>query len=142
MGETMILIVSILLILLKAISDGMLLRKYRSEFWMNNYKAISSLLMSALLAILILLSFACLSGISFKYGDNYWFIIGGFLLMKFALFDVVLNWVAGLPINYIGKTKFWDKFWQWFFKKTRFPIGMFFGMLKLICFFIGLTWLL
>jgi len=138
----MILITAISLILLKAISDGMLLRKYRSEFWLSNYKAISSLLMSLLLAITILLSFACLTGISFRYGDNYWFAIGGFLLMKFALFDIVHNWIAGLPINYIGKTKFWDRAWQWFFKKTRFPVGLFFGMVKLICFLIALTWLL
>jgi hypothetical protein len=65
---------------------------------------------------------------------NYWFIIVGYVLLRLALFDIIHNISAGLPILYIGTTKLFDIFivklasWGWF---MRFIGGI-----------IGLTWLL
>lgn len=137
----MILLTALFLIFFKAIPDGILLRKYKTAFWLKNYKAIASLFMTTLFAVTILLSFACLMGISFNYGDNYWFVIIGFLLMKFAIFDPIHNLVAGLKISFIGTTKFWDRFWQWFFKTTRFPVS-FLSVLRCISFLIGFSFLM
>lgn len=65
---------------------------------------------------------------------KFWYIIAGYILLRLALFDIIHNISAGLPILYIGTTKLFDIFivklasWGWF---MRFIGGI-----------IGLTWLL
>lgn len=129
----MILIFAILLILLESVSDALALKN----------KTIAGLVLFMYRAMVTLAIGSWLMGYSIgTYGHNPYFILGGYLLLRFAIFDFIYNLTAGLKLTYIGKTKLSDKFWQWFFKKTKFPVGAFFGMLKLICFLIGLTWLL
>lgn len=65
---------------------------------------------------------------------NFWWYIAGYVLLRLALFDIIHNISAGLPIFYIGTTKLFDILivklasWGWF---MRFIGGI-----------IGLTWLL
>lgn len=64
---------------------------------------------------------------------NFWWYIAGYVLLRFAIFDIIHNLSAGLPVFYIGTTKLFDILivklasWGWF---IRFIGGI-----------IGLTWL-
>jgi hypothetical protein len=79
----------------------------------------------------------------FEYNpDNFWMIISGYILLRFALADVVHNISAKLPLFYIGNTKWYDIIWQKFFKWTKFPPEHFLAMIKFICLLIGVTWLI
>jgi hypothetical protein len=130
----MIILASLFLIIFEAIPEALAL---------TGHKTLAGIIEGVYRAMVTLAIILWLMGVSIgTYGHNIYFIIGGYLLMRFAIFDFIYNAVAGLKLTYIGKTKITDKFWQWFFKVTRFPVGMFFGMLKLICFLIGLTFLM
>jgi hypothetical protein len=130
----MLLFTAIFLIIFEAVPEALALK---------GHKAIAGIIEGIYLAVVTISIGAWLMGYSIgMYGNDWRFILGGYLLMRFAIFDVVYNLIAGLPIAYIGTTKLSDKFWQWFFNTTKFPVGLFFGMLKFICFLIGLTWLI
>ena len=70
---------------------------------------------------------------------NYWTVLVGYVLLRFALFDPLRNVCAGMPLFYIGSTKLYDKIWQSFFKWTKFPPEHFFAMFKFIALLIGIT---
>ena len=129
-----LLLASILLIGIEALYEGLALA---------GHKTIAGGIESVYLALVTLAIFAWLNGKKIgPYGGKYIQIIGGYVLMRFAIFDIIYNLVAGIPLFFIGTTKWSDILWNEFFALTHFPVGMFFGMLKLICFLIGLTWLL
>lgn len=130
----MIALTAILLILFEAIPEALA---------MKGHKAIAGMIEFIYRAVVTAAIFAWLLGYSIgMYGNNIYYVIGGYVLIRFAVFDIVYNKVAGLDWFFIGTTKLSDKFWQWFFKKTNFPVGLFLGMLKFICLLIGLTWLI
>lgn len=64
---------------------------------------------------------------------NFWWYIAGYVLLRLALFDIIHNISAGLPILYLGDTKLFDivmtklASWGWF---MRFIGGI-----------VGITWL-
>lgn len=66
--------------------------------------------------------------------NNFWWYVAGYVLLRLALFDIVHNVSAGLPVFYLGDTKLFDivitklASWGWF---MRFIGGI-----------IGITWLL
>ena len=71
-----------------------------------------------------------------------WKLIGGFIFIRYALFDLTYNLIRKLPWFYIGQTKIFDKVWNWFFRKTMFPVGHFLWLTKFILLLIGIAWLL
>jgi len=73
--------------------------------------------------------------------DGAGYVIGGYVLLRFALFDVLYNLTAGLSLFYIGETKIYDKLWRKFFEWTRFPEGHFLWMFKFIALLISIVWL-
>ena len=74
--------------------------------------------------------------------DYTWLIVPAYILVRFALFDLVYNLIRGVDWWFIGSTKPIDRFWQWFFFKTGFPINHFFFWTKLISLIIGVSlWL-
>ena len=130
----MILLTAILFIGIEALYEGLAL---------TGHKTIAGIIEGIYRAVVTLIVFAWLIGLQWHiYEGNYYFIIGGYLLMRFAIFDLIYNAIAGLPLTYIGKTKLSDKFWTWFFKVTNFPQSLFLVPLKVICFLIGVVWLL
>lgn len=130
----MILLTVLFLILFEAVYEGLALR---------GKKTLAGVIEGIYLMIVTIIVLAWISGVLYlDYGKNFYFIVGGYVLMRFALFDIVYNLVAGLPLFFIGTTKITDKLWQKFFNWSHFPVGAFFGMLKFICFCIGLTWLI
>lgn len=69
-------------------------------------------------------------------------VIGGYILLRFALFDVIHNLCAGIPVFFIGTTKWYDQIWQWFFTWSGIAAEHFLFMFKLIALLIGVTWLM
>jgi hypothetical protein len=131
----MLLLASILLILLEAISEGLADR---------GKKTIAGIMEFFYRAMVTFVVFAWLINFDIFYVkyENLFYIIGGYLLLRFAIFDIVYNLVRGLPFFFIGTTKVFDKTWQWFFKVTGFPVNHFFAMTKFLLLLIAITWLL
>ena len=76
------------------------------------------------------------------YGQSVYVILAGYILLRFSIFDYLYNVVRGLSPFYIGNTKYYDKFWVWFFRMTRFPKEHFFAFVKFILMIIGVVWLI
>lgn len=130
----MILLTALFLIIFKASSDGLATK---------GHKTIAGVIDFIYTSIVTMIVFAWIMGmILFNYGHSFAFIIGGFLLLRFALFDIIFNLFVGENIFFIGSTKLFDKIWQKFFDWTHFPSGYFLGMLKFISLLISVTWLL
>lgn len=128
----MLLLIALFLIILEAVPEALALK---------GHKTIAGAIEFVYRAFVTLVVYMWAMGVGhLNYGHNFYYAIGGYLLLRFAIFDILYNLVAGLPITYIGTTKLSDKFWKWFFKITHFPVGLFFGMLKFICLLIGITW--
>jgi len=130
----MILLLALFLILFESVPEALALK---------GHKTIAGTIEFIYRVVVTLILFAWITGVQWHiYLGNYYFIIGGYLLLRFAIFDIIYNLIAGLSLTFIGTTKLSDKLWQKFFALTHFPVGLFFGMLKFICFLIGLTWLI
>jgi len=69
-------------------------------------------------------------------------VLGGYVLLRFAIFDVIHNLCAGVPMFFIGTTKWYDRIWQWFFAWSNIPSDHFLFMFKLIALLIGVSWLM
>jgi len=69
----------------------------------------------------------------------FWKVIGGYILLRIGIFDMIWNISAGQSISYIGITKLSDKFYQ----KLKTLWGMSpIWMIRGIAFVISLAWLL
>ena len=76
------------------------------------------------------------------YNPNFWYILFGYVMVRFAIFDVVYNLICKNPVFYIGNTKIYDKGFAWFFRWSGISAGHFLFMFKLIFLIIGIIWLL
>lgn len=112
----------------------------------NGRKTAAGIIEFLNLAVVTLIVFAWLNcvypkGIRWQPA-HYWQLIGGYVLLRFALFDLVYNLMRKHPLFYIGMTKLQDKLLRKFFTRTRIPAEHMLFMLKLISLAIGITWLL
>lgn len=124
-------IVSLILICLKATTDGLVL---------SGNKDIASIVEIVYMSITILctLAFITKQNISIiRYNPRFIQIVIGFILLRFALFDIVHNLWAGLDVFYIGNTKVYDILLRRFFEWSGIPSDHFLAMFKLISFLIG-----
>ena len=124
-----ILILSLFLIILEAVYEGLKVKGKHIA---------SGVIEFIYLTIITLIAFAWISGhrAPFEYQEiTFWKIIGGYLLLRFALFDIVWNISAGQKIYYIGRTKLYDKFFK------TVPIS-FIWFIRIICIPLALAWLL
>jgi hypothetical protein len=67
--------------------------------------------------------FGIVAGFQWNLGtmDYFWYHIGGYVLLRYCLLDIIYNLINELPIGYIGKTKFWDKVYGRVMAKV--PVG-------------------
>jgi hypothetical protein len=65
-------------------------------------------------------------------------ILIGYILMRYALFDLIHNQAAGLPLDYIGDTKLFDKGLLWI--KGMWGMGPIW-LTRAIAAFWGLLWI-
>lgn len=73
--------------------------------------------------------------------DFQWIYVIQYVLIRFALFDVIWNLLVNQSIFYIGYTSLYDKFWRWFEKWTKWPMNHFLFMIKLISLLIAISFI-
>lgn len=131
----MIFLIVLFLITAEAISDA---------FYDNGSKTLSGVFEFILKAVMTLVVLLWIYGIDsvFVYDLPLWQLIGGYVLLRFALFDAVYNLVRGLRIFYIGNSKIYDKLLGWFFRWSGIHSVHFLAMFKFIALLISVTWLL
>lgn len=125
----MLLIIAIAIILIEAISEG-LLKRFNSP--------INEVIFDAWVQWVIALMFFGSWFIWAIHFDGYyvptWKIITGFVFVRFAIFDVIWNISRGVKWNYYGTTKLYDR--------IMFELAEYGWMLKAIAGIIGICFLL
>jgi uncharacterized membrane protein len=133
----MYLAAALFLILSESIAEGL---------YDNGKKTLSGVIEFIKLVVTTMVIFAWLNCIYPKgiiwQPAYYWTILAGYVLLRFAIFDLVYNLIRGLLPFFIGETKLSDKLLRKFFSWTKFPSDHFLFMVKLISLAVGLTWLL
>lgn len=112
----------------------------------NGKKTIAGIIEFIKLAMVTLIVFAWLDLTYPKWmwwhEVNYWQVVVGYVLVRFAIFDLVYNLIVRYPLFYIGTTKLSDKLLRKFFTVTHLPSEHMLFMFKLMALAVGLTWLL
>lgn len=120
------LLIALFLIVFEATFEGFKLRKWHIASEMVEF---------IYLACITFIIFGWYNGYFAPTATNpeFWFILFGYVLFRFAIFDIVFNLAANQSIFYIGKTKLFDK--------LLVKLGAFVFIVKLLAFAIGLSWL-
>lgn len=123
----MILIYAIAIILIEAIGEG-LLKRFNSP--------VNEIIFDAWIQWIIALMFFGIWFVWALHFDGYyvptWKMITGFVMVRFATFDVTWNLVRGVKWNYYGTTKLYDRVmyelgeWGWMLKGISAIIGVVF----------------
>ena len=119
------LLIALFLIVFEALYEGFKLRKWH---------IISEIIEFIYLACITFVIFGWYNGYFAATATNpdFWFVLFGYVLLRFAIFDLIFNLSAGLSVFYIGKTKLFDKLLS--------KLGAWVFVPKLIAFGIGLSW--
>ena len=133
----MFLLIATLLILFKAIPDALYDRGYKTlskyiRYW---YDA----------AFYIVVFVFATNHYTINHGiinPDFWYIIIGALLLRWALFDLVFNLMKKNPVFYIGTTDPLDRLFGWFFRKTGIDSRHFLAGFKFIALCIGFAFLM
>ena len=130
----MILLIALFLITLKAIPDAL---------YDRGYKTLSKYIRFFYDAVFAFSVFALATNYFNFHGtdDNLWWVIAGFVLVRWALFDLVYNLLKKNPVFYLGTTDPIDKLFGWFFCKTGIDHNHFLAMFKFIALCFGISWL-
>lgn len=130
MKRLIYLFVALFLIVFEAVPEGLAL---------GGHKTIAGVFEFVFLAGITLTVFGfftkqctCFKWIT--YNENYWYLVIGYVLLRFALFDIVYNISAVQPVFFIGTTKLFDIIMT--------KLGAFVWVLKLLAFVWGTAWLL
>lgn len=130
----MTLLIFLILIISEALYEGL---------YDNGKKALAGVLefFSKLLTMGMIILW--LNGTDYEFvRRELWVLIGGYILLRFALFDAVYNLIRCLPVFYIGSTKIYDKLWRKFFSWSGISSEHLLFMVKLIALLISVSWLL
>ena len=130
----MTLLIFLILIISEALYEGL---------YDNGKKALAGVLefFSKLLTMGMIILW--LNGTDYEFvRRELWVLIGGYILLRFALFDAVYNLMRDLPVFYVGETKMYDKLWRKFFKWSGINSEHFLAMAKFISLLISVSWLL
>ena len=124
------LFLALFLIFGEAIPEGLRMRGYHK--WAASIEFIYR-------ATVTLACFAFLNGITPKVNIEFSFIraIVGFVLLRFAIFDLIYNLYSGNPLFYIGDTKWYDKI----LRRMKMP-EHFWAFVKFIALVWGGVWLM
>ena len=127
-------LLALFLIIFKATGDGLQQR---------GLKGIGGFINSIYTAVITLICFAYIGRLDTLGSYNFYYVwtLLGFLLLRFGIYDYIRNIAAGDSLFYIGMTKWYDRFFRWFFKITRLDPIHALIMPKLISILIGLSFL-
>lgn len=130
----MTLLIFLILIISEALYEGL---------YDNGKKALAGVLEFFNRLLMVGMIILWLNGTDYEFAHReLWVLIGGYLLLRFALFDVVYNLMRDLPVFYVGETKLYDKLWRKFFGWSGISSEYFLAMFKFIALLISVTWLL
>lgn len=134
----MLLLVCLFLILFEAVYESLYERgkNFAVDKGRSTILLISGLIEFIYRAVITLI---IILGITICDPQTYFYPIAGCLLLRFALFDVIYNLIRGLDVFYFGKTKLWDRTWNWFFTRTGVNKPHFLFMFKLLSLLIGIS---
>jgi hypothetical protein len=136
------LLIALFLILFEAVPEGLRLA---------GHKGIAGVVEFIFLAVVTIVMFSYTTGLYriftqrqpiLSLQPNIIRVLGGYVLLRFAIFDVIHNLCAGVPLFFIGNTKWYDQIWQWFFSWSGIAADHFLFMFKLIALLIGIAWLM
>ena len=108
------LLIALFLIIFEAVPEGLAL---------GGHKSIAGIVEVIYLFVITISIFEHVSGYSFRWWktpQNFFLVLVGYILLRFAIFDIIHNLSAGLPVFYIGSTKLFDIImaklgnWGWF----------------------------
>lgn len=85
--------------------------------------------------------FGVVAGFQWNLGtmDYFWYHLGGYVVLRFCLLDLIYNRINLLPWGYIGNTKFWDRVYGRLMAKVPIHFILF---TKAILAWISIVWLL
>ncbi|HUX57086.1 MAG TPA: hypothetical protein VMV77_08935 [Bacteroidales bacterium] len=132
MVRNIYILIALYLVVLKAASDGLALA---------HHHMIAGIIESIWFGGIVLTIYGFFTGIlenQRRDVGRFIKVIAGFLLLRFALFNVIHNLFAGLDWNFIGNTKLIDIMIQKFFVWSGFPLNFLFWP-YLFCFIGGIT---
>jgi len=131
----MLLLIVVLLILLEASYEAL------SD---NGQKTLSGYIEFLYRAIVTIATLLWLSNVHVFHLPYipFWQVLFGYVLLRFAMFDAIYNFISKLPIFYVGSTKTYDKVFAWFFRWSGIPQEHFLAMFKIIALFISISWLI
>ena len=120
------LLIALFLIMFEACYEGFKLRKWH---------IVSEIIEFIYLACITFVIFGWYNGYFATTPTNpdFWFVLFGYVLLRYAIFDLIHNMAAGLPLFYIGNTKLFDK--------IQAKLGAFILVPKILSLLIGITWL-
>ena len=130
----MALLLALLLIVPKAVIDGLQLR---------GHKTIAGVIEFIYLAYTTLISLAWLYGMcpTDPLKDYFWVTLVGFVLLRYGIFSIIFNLVAGLKLSYIGNTKVFDIIGSYFVDRLKVSDSLILFS-KAIATLWGISWLL
>jgi len=129
-----IFILALFLIVFKAVPDGLALA---------GHKTLAGVFYFIYLSGTTLGLFAWKTGLRmYEYKPIFVRVIIGYVLLRFALFNLILNKCARLDLFYIGKTKLYDQVWQWFFNWSGIDHVQFLAMFQFLALCVGLSLIL
>jgi hypothetical protein len=124
----MIFLLAIFLILFEAIYEGLKTRGFHIA------SASVEFVYRAVITIGLIL---WVSDVTLFHSDHLlWKSIGGYILLRFAIFDLIWNISAGQNIFYLGRTKLYDKY------LSKVPVGFVWFIKIIVVLPVGLTWLI
>jgi len=112
-------------------------------FKMRGKRTISARIEFLYLAVVSVVFFAFLLGIQTPFVYHFvplWNVIIGYVFLRFAIFNLILNTVAGLKLSFVGTTKDTDKIMQWLMSKG--VPRSFIAFSQFIAFLWGVSWLI
>lgn len=119
------LLLALFLIVFEAIPEGLADR---------GMKTFAGILEALKLVVITGLLFLFFNGIiRFEYNSYIWYIVVGYILVRFSLFDLLYNLSRGVELNHVGTTKLYDKVYFSITKKMPFPYILFVKLVFITC---------
>ena len=129
------LLLALILIIPKALSDG---------FEQRGWGSIGGFIKSLWWLFVVVMIFGYSFQVINYHSDisDFWHSFIGFVFLRYGIYDYIRNLAKGDPLFYLGKTKWYDRLYQWFFRITKWPQAHFLFFTKAILGIWGISWLL
>ena len=127
------LLIALFLILFESIPEAL---------YDRGKKTLSGVLEFIYLIVVTFAVFAVFNGLILRSPDTcLWRVLVGYVLFRFAIFDLVYNLIRGNRLSYIGDTKFFDRKLNWLIERFKVAMGLII-FARCVAGFWGFAWLM